>query len=88
MTDLAVIVVSTNEAHWLRRCLPTIFEHAGEIELDVVVVDNESTDETRELVAVRVPTGSSRAERQPGFCAGQQLCIAHAGCQVGPLSQP
>ena len=51
MTDLAVIVVSTNEARWLRRCLPTIFEHAGEIELDVVVVDNESTDETRALAA-------------------------------------
>jgi GT2 family glycosyltransferase len=50
MTDLAVIVVSTNEAHWLRRCLPTVYEHAGKIGLDVVVVDNESTDETRELV--------------------------------------
>ena len=49
MTDLAVIVVSTNEAHW-GRCLPSIYEHAGEIGLDVVVVDNESTDETRELV--------------------------------------
>ena len=55
MTDLAVIVVSTNEAHWLRRCLPTIYEHAGEIELDVVVVDNESTDETRELVESEFP---------------------------------
>ena len=55
MTDLAVIVVSTNEAHWLRRCLPTIYEHAGEIVLDVVVVDNESTDETRELVESEFP---------------------------------
>ena len=55
MTDLAVIVVSTNEAHWLRRCLPTIYEHAGKIELDVVVVDNESTDETRELVESEFP---------------------------------
>ena len=50
MTDLAVIVVSTNEAHWLRRCLPSVYEHAGEIELDVVVADNCSTDGTRELV--------------------------------------
>jgi GT2 family glycosyltransferase len=55
MTDLAVIVVSTNEAHWLRRCLPTIFEHAGEIGLDVVVVDNESSDDTRELVESEFP---------------------------------
>ena len=55
MTDLAVIVVSTNEAHWLRRCLPTVYEHAGKIGLDVVVVDNESTDETRELVESEFP---------------------------------
>jgi GT2 family glycosyltransferase len=50
MTDLAVVVVSTNEAHWLRRCLPTIYDHAGMIEIDVVVVDNGSSDGTRELV--------------------------------------
>jgi GT2 family glycosyltransferase len=48
--DLAVIVVSTNEAHWLRNCLSTVFEHAGDIALDVVVADNESTDGTAELV--------------------------------------
>jgi N-acetylglucosaminyl-diphospho-decaprenol L-rhamnosyltransferase len=55
MTDLAVIVVSTNEAHWLRRCLPSIYEHGGEITLDVVVADNESTDETRDLVETEFP---------------------------------
>jgi GT2 family glycosyltransferase len=48
--DLAVVVVSTNEAKWLEPCLRTIFEHAGDARLDVVVVDNESTDGTRELV--------------------------------------
>jgi N-acetylglucosaminyl-diphospho-decaprenol L-rhamnosyltransferase len=48
--DLAIIIVSTNEAKWLRPCLTTLHEHAGAIDLDVVVVDNESTDGTRELV--------------------------------------
>ena len=45
-----MIVVSTNEAHWLEPCLSTVFEHAGDATLDVVVVDNSSTDGTRELV--------------------------------------
>jgi len=63
--DLAIIVVSTNEARWLRPCLRTVFEHAGSIELDVVVADNESTDGTRELVEtefsqVRVVTCENR----------------------------
>ena len=48
--DLAIIVVSTNEARWLRPCLESIYAHAGELALDVVVADNESTDGTRELI--------------------------------------
>ena len=50
MDDLAIIIVSTNEGRWLRRCLTTVFAHAGAISLDVVVSDNESTDETRAVV--------------------------------------
>jgi GT2 family glycosyltransferase len=50
MHDLAIVIVSTNEARWLTPCLTTLFERAGSIELDVVVADNESTDGTRELV--------------------------------------
>ncbi|HEV7807484.1 MAG TPA: glycosyltransferase family 2 protein [Solirubrobacteraceae bacterium] len=53
--DLAIVVVSTNEAHWLEPCLRTTFEHAGNAVLDVVVVDNASTDGTRHLVEERFP---------------------------------
>ena len=55
MHDLAIIIISTNEAHWLRPCLSSIYEHAGDIRLDVVVADNESTDGTRELVESEFP---------------------------------
>ena len=54
--DLAIIVVSTNEARWLTPCLSTVLDHAGSIKLDVVVVDNESTDGTRELVEQQFPS--------------------------------
>jgi GT2 family glycosyltransferase len=68
--DLAVIIISTNEAMWLDPCLRTVFEHAGNISLDVVVADNESTDGTRELVerefrGARVVTCANR-----GFAHG------------------
>jgi N-acetylglucosaminyl-diphospho-decaprenol L-rhamnosyltransferase len=55
MDDLAIVVVSTNEAHWLEACLSSIYRQAGNLKLDVVVADNESTDGTRELVATRFP---------------------------------
>ena len=44
MHDLAIITVSTNELHWIRPCLPTVFEHMGDISCDFVVVDNDSHD--------------------------------------------
>jgi N-acetylglucosaminyl-diphospho-decaprenol L-rhamnosyltransferase len=53
--DLAVIIVSTNEGHWLRPALASVFAHAGGASLDVIVADNESTDGTRELVEQEFP---------------------------------
>jgi GT2 family glycosyltransferase len=51
--DLSIVIVSTNEAHWLEACLTTVYAQAGTACLDVVVVDNESRDGTRELVESR-----------------------------------
>jgi N-acetylglucosaminyl-diphospho-decaprenol L-rhamnosyltransferase len=65
--DLAVVIVSTNEAKWLRPCLSTVFEHAGSIEIDVVVADNESVDGTRELVESEFPRARVVTCRNHGF---------------------
>jgi GT2 family glycosyltransferase len=53
--DLAIVIVSTNEAHWLPACLTSVYAHAGDAELDVVVVDNASTDGTRAVVEEGFP---------------------------------
>jgi GT2 family glycosyltransferase len=55
MDDLAIIIVSTNEAHWLGPCLTSIYRQAGDLKLDVVIADNESTDGTRELIEREFP---------------------------------
>jgi len=67
MRDLAVIIVSTNEAHWLPPCLQSIFEHAGDASLDVVVVDNDSTDGTRALVEHDFPGARVVRSANHGF---------------------
>jgi N-acetylglucosaminyl-diphospho-decaprenol L-rhamnosyltransferase len=78
--DLAIIVVSTNEANWLEPCLRTVFEHAGDARLDVVVVDNESTDGTRELVETRFPEARVVSSVNRGFAhannRGAMTCSA------------
>jgi N-acetylglucosaminyl-diphospho-decaprenol L-rhamnosyltransferase len=65
--DLAIIIVSTNEASWLRPCLGTAFAHLGDLQADVVVVDNESTDETGELVTTEFPKARVVSSRNYGF---------------------
>jgi len=51
MHDLAIITVSTNESHWIRKLLPTVFAHLGDITADVIVVDNDSHDGIADMVA-------------------------------------
>jgi GT2 family glycosyltransferase len=68
--DLSIIIVSTNEAHWLDNCLSTVFEHAGSASLDVIVVDNSSTDGTRELVETRFPQARVVTSANRGFAHG------------------
>lgn len=55
MDDLAVIVVSWNSARWLPPCLASVLARAGPLQLDLVVVDADSSDGTAELVAREFP---------------------------------
>lgn len=55
MNDLAVVIVSTSEAHWLRPCLSTLFERLGPIDADVVIADN-GVVEASELIENEFPT--------------------------------
>jgi N-acetylglucosaminyl-diphospho-decaprenol L-rhamnosyltransferase len=65
--DLAVIVVSTNEAHWLRPCLTSVLDRKGDLKLDVVVADNESTDGTSELIEREFPEVRVVPSKNRGF---------------------
>jgi N-acetylglucosaminyl-diphospho-decaprenol L-rhamnosyltransferase len=65
--DLAIIIVSTGEAHWIRRLLPTLFDRVGDIRADVVVVDNGSLDDTAEVVEKEFPSARAVASTNGGF---------------------
>jgi N-acetylglucosaminyl-diphospho-decaprenol L-rhamnosyltransferase len=65
--DIAIITVSTSEAHWLRPCLSTVFAHMGDVSSDVVVVDNESRDGTANLVGAEFRDARVVPSRNYGF---------------------
>ena len=73
--DLAIITVSTNEAQWIRPCLRTVFTHIGDVSADVVVVDNESTDGTADLVAAEFPDARVVWSRNHGFSHGNNRAL-------------
>ena len=56
MTELAVVVVNHNAGDFLPVCLSTIQSAAGDLDLDVVLVDNASTDGSMELAARANPS--------------------------------
>jgi GT2 family glycosyltransferase len=88
MHDLAIIIVSTNEAHWLRPCLSTVFEHAGDIDLDVVVVDNDSLDDTADLVATAFPDARVVRSANHGFCHANNRAIMTCDARYVLLLNP
>lgn len=80
MADLAVVIVSANSARWLDDCLGSLFDHAGDIDLEAIVVDNASTDGTRELVESHFPETQVVSSPNLGFAYGNNrgLELAHA----------
>jgi len=67
VADLAVIIVSFNSARWLVPCLSSVYAHAGSAKLDVIVVDNGSTDGSAELVEREFPQARVLRNENRGF---------------------
>jgi GT2 family glycosyltransferase len=70
VADLAIVIVSTNEAHWLDGCLSSVYARAGTATLDVIVVDNDSVDGTREVVQAGFPAARVVGSHNRGFAHG------------------
>jgi GT2 family glycosyltransferase len=74
MHDLAIVLVSYNAAHWLTPCLNSIFDHAGEISLDVVVACN-SDDGSIELVEENFPAARVVRCENRGFAHANNCAL-------------
>jgi GT2 family glycosyltransferase len=53
--DLSVLIVNWNSAHFLDKCLQSIYANTPDLNLEIVVVDNASYDGSQEIVADRFP---------------------------------
>jgi hypothetical protein len=55
IVDVSVIIVSWNTQDILRNCLRSIYEQGGDVALEVIVIDNASTDGSTEMVRKGFP---------------------------------
>ncbi len=88
MVDLAIIVVSANDAHWLEDCLSSAIERAGDATLEVIVVDNGSADATCGLIASRFPQVQVVSQANRGFAAGNNRGLEQAYARYLLLLNP
>jgi N-acetylglucosaminyl-diphospho-decaprenol L-rhamnosyltransferase len=85
---LAVIVVSANSAKWLRPCLTTLFERAGDVDLDVVVVAAGCTDETVALVEREFPEARTLSCENRGFAYADNRALRTVDADWALLLNP
>jgi GT2 family glycosyltransferase len=48
--DVSVIIVNWNTKGLLRDCLCSVYDHAGDIDYEIIVIDNSSTDGSASMV--------------------------------------
>ena len=75
---VAVVIVSHNSASWLAPCLSSVYAKSGNLDLDVVVVDSGSTDDTVDLVMREFPEVRVLTTENRGFAAANNRGLAIA----------
>jgi hypothetical protein len=84
MPDVSIVVVNWNTREMLATCLRTAQEMADEVSIELVVVDNASTDGSQDMLRQQFPgarlilntqnVGFARANNQ-GVAAAQGRCV-------------
>jgi GT2 family glycosyltransferase len=71
--DLAVVIVSMNDAEWLPPCLASLEAHAGDLSLEVVVVENGEAGPTERLLREEFPAVRFLGSPNLGFAHGNNV---------------
>ena len=74
MEKLSIIILSYNTQKLLKDCLKSVYQFEKEVDFEVIVVDNGSTDESLEMVKRDFPQVTTiKSETNLGFARGNNL---------------
>lgn len=77
--DLSICIVNWNTRELLRQCLLSIYNSVHDMDFEVLVVDNASTDGSSEMVRREFPAARLFAnDGNTGFAAGCNLAIKNS----------
>ena len=93
MVDLSIIIVNWNTSNLLFQCLESVYESTGRLNLEVIVVDNASTDGSVEMMRQEFPqvqiiansknVGFVRANNQAmANCQGRYMLLLNSDTRV------
>lgn len=79
MTDVSIVIVSWNTRDITRNCLRSIYDAAGRVDFEIILVDNDSRDQSADMVASEFPeVRLIRNASNAGFAAANNQGIAIA----------
>ncbi len=89
MPDVSVCIVNWNTSDHLRACLRSLQDHAGAMDVEVLVVDNASADGSAEMVREEYPEVRLFAlDENTGYAAGNNLALREASGKYHLLLNP
>ncbi len=80
MLDLSIVIVNYNTCDLLRDCLRSIYDSHGNLQYEVIVVDNASTDGSAAMVTAEFPQAELIVSHtNGGFAYANNLGLRQAG---------
>jgi len=77
--DLSIVIVNWNTRDLLKDCLKTVFGSLGNLDVEVLVVDNASTDDSVVMVTAEFPDVKLLQTHQNlGFAGGNNVALKDA----------
>ncbi len=79
MIDVSIIIVNWNTKHFIQECLTSIYEQAGHVNYEIVVVDNASTDGSAAMLKTKfTKVALIENDENRGFAAANNQGMAIA----------
>jgi GT2 family glycosyltransferase len=78
--DLSIIIVSYNTRQLTLECLRSVFEQTSNIDFEVIVIDNASSDDSANAIAEHFPQAQLIASKENhGFARANNIAAKNAG---------